>query len=83
LIAKFLGEKVSIIASKYAESFGVPALFARDLFPELMDLKGTNGAKNLIVKYQGLAEFVDFPKGNVDIDTAEDYSKLLQAGFLG
>jgi molybdenum cofactor cytidylyltransferase len=83
LIAKFLEEKASIVASKYAETFGVPALFEKELFRELMDLRGTKGAKTLIVIFQGLAEFVDFPKGNVDIDTAEDYSKLLQAGFLG
>ncbi len=83
LISKFLDEKKPIVASKYAEIFGVPALFERDLFRDLMDLRGTKGAKTLITKYRGLAAFVDFPKGNVDIDTAEDYSKLLQAGFLG
>ncbi len=83
LIAKFLEEKTSIVASKYSKTFGVPALFERDMFRDLMDLRGTKGAKTLIVKYQGLAAFIDFPEGNIDIDTAEDYSKLLLDGFFG
>jgi molybdenum cofactor cytidylyltransferase len=83
LIGKFLDEKKSIVASKYAESFGVPALFERDLFPDLMDLRGTKGAKTLILKYQSLAAFIDFPRGNVDIDSAEDHFKLRKSGFFG
>lgn len=83
LIEKFLEEKKWIVASKYDESFGVPAIFERELFRDLMDLRGTNGAKSLIEKFQGQAAFIDFPNGNFDIDTAEDYSKLLEAGFFG
>ncbi len=66
----------SIVASKYGSTFGTPVLFTRKFFPELMELTGDVGAKSLVRKYMNEAAFVSFPKGEIDIDTVEDYQKL-------
>jgi molybdenum cofactor cytidylyltransferase len=67
-----------IIASAYAETIGIPALFDRSCFPDLLRLKGDSGAKGIILtRPQDVASF-DFPAGEIDIDTAADYEKLDQ-----
>ncbi len=65
-----------IIASEYAGTLGVPALFSHTLFSELMTLKSTEGAKKLIKKHSHEVFSVPFPKGAIDIDTPSDYEKL-------
>jgi molybdenum cofactor cytidylyltransferase len=68
----------SIIASAYAGTLGVPALFDRSCFPDLLRLKGDCGAKKIILaQLHDVASF-DFPAGEIDIDTAADYEKLDQ-----
>lgn len=69
-------EQHSIVASKYGATFGTPVLFAKRFFPELMELTGDVGAKSLVRKYMNEAAFVSFPKGDIDIDTIEDYMKV-------
>jgi len=65
-----------IIASAYAETLGIPALFDRSCFPDLLRLKGDSGAKGIILtRPQDVVSF-DFPAGEIDIDTAADYEKL-------
>ncbi|MEJ8843308.1 nucleotidyltransferase family protein [Lacibacter sp. H375] len=69
-------EQRSIVASKYGTTFGTPVLFTKRFFPELLELAGDVGAKSLVRKYQNEAAFVHFPKGEIDIDTLEDYQNL-------
>jgi molybdenum cofactor cytidylyltransferase len=66
-----------IIASTYSGSFGVPALFSRTLFTELTQLKGMAGAKAIIKRHCGEAHFLPFQEGEVDVDTPDDFSRLL------
>jgi molybdenum cofactor cytidylyltransferase len=67
-----------IVASAYAETIGIPALFDRSCFPDLLRLKGDSGAKGIILaRPQDVMSF-DFPAGEIDIDTAADYEKLDQ-----
>lgn len=72
----------SIIASAYGESFGVPALFSRTLFPELMQLADSSGAKEIIKRHASEAHFLPFPEGEVDVDTPDDFS-CLNLSFCG
>lgn len=67
----------SIIASAYSEIAGTPVLFDGSIFSELMELKGDIGARKIIQKSTYRLATVDFPLGKVDMDTAEDYKKLL------
>jgi molybdenum cofactor cytidylyltransferase len=66
----------SIIASSYGRSYGVPALFGKKYFAQLKALKGAIGAKQLIQKHIADVQLVDFPQGEVDIDTPDDLSRL-------
>ena len=66
-----------MIASEYNQSLGVPVLFPKNYFSELLTLQGQAGAKKIIQKNQKEVIAVPFPKGNIDIDTPEDYEKLI------
>jgi molybdenum cofactor cytidylyltransferase len=66
-----------VIASTYGGSFGVPALFGRALFAELTRLEGRSGAKEVIKRHASEAHFLPFPSGEVDVDTPNDFSRLI------
>ena len=74
-------EQHNIVASQYGTTFGTPVLFSKRFFPELMELTGDKGAKSLVRTHQKEAAFVPFPKGEIDIDTMEDYEKAKGGGF--
>jgi molybdenum cofactor cytidylyltransferase len=65
-----------IVASSYAGTLGVPALFSAALFDELVKLTGDSGAKALIRKHLAETLSIDFPQGTIDIDTTDDYKQL-------
>lgn len=83
LIDEHLRSKTLIVASAYGNTIGVPALFGKQLFSEISRLKGKRGAKQIIEKYRSQTVSLPFPKGNIDIDTPEDYAQLPGAGFFG
>jgi molybdenum cofactor cytidylyltransferase len=66
----------SIVASRYSDTLGVPALFAASHFQDLMALEGEKGARVLFKKYPEEIALVTFEHGNIDIDTAQDYQRL-------
>lgn len=78
LISEYHKIEKGIIASAYSETLGTPVLFHRKYFNELLDLKGQEGAKKVIKKYSDDVVSVPFEKGNIDIDTEEDYNNLFQ-----
>lgn len=65
-----------IVACAYANSIGTPVLFARSYFTKLLELSGTEGAKKLLKQHAADLATVDFPRGDVDIDTGEDAQNL-------
>lgn len=69
-----------IVASRYAETIGVPALFRRDVFDELLNLTKKIGAKSIIEKYAetDLAT-ISVPEAEFDIDTEEDFEQLVKS----
>jgi molybdenum cofactor cytidylyltransferase len=66
-----------IVASKYSDSLGTPAFFAASYFPALRQLTGAEGAKKLLNRYTDDVSAYAFPKGSIDIDTQEDYKRLI------
>ncbi len=76
LIAAHQRTGPAIVASEYDHALGVPALFARELFPELLALTGAGGAQQIIRAHRDQAVGVPFPDGAVDIDTPADYRSL-------
>ena len=75
-------ERPPLVASEYGAgaemTLGVPALFSRALFSELMDLRGAEGAKRVIRRHSGAALNVAAPEAAFDVDTPEDYRALQQ-----
>jgi molybdenum cofactor cytidylyltransferase len=66
-----------VIASTYGGSFGVPALFSATLFAELTRLEGISGAKEVIKRHASEAHFLPFEGGEVDLDTRDDFARLV------
>jgi molybdenum cofactor cytidylyltransferase len=64
-----------IAASEYNQILGVPACFARRIFPELLQLRGDSGARQVISQDRTLVAAHPFPEAATDIDTLEDYQK--------
>jgi molybdenum cofactor cytidylyltransferase len=65
-----------MVASEYAGTIGVPALFARACFPELEMVAPTAGAKQVLGRHPKAVAAVPFPGGTHDIDTPADYERL-------
>jgi molybdenum cofactor cytidylyltransferase len=77
LIAAYHTTGKPVIASAYGGGFGVPALFNRTLFAELTRLEGLSGAKEVIKRHASEACFLPFEGGEVDVDTPDDFSRLV------
>ncbi len=64
-----------IIASRYHDTLGVPALFKASVFSELLKLSDEAGASKLIRNHPEKVEAVDFPDGAIDLDTPDDVAQ--------
>jgi molybdenum cofactor cytidylyltransferase len=76
LIARREESRKPIVASSYAATLGVPALFDRVCFEELLGLDDQGGAKPIILRNPERVAEISFPEGKIDIDTAADWEKL-------
>jgi len=76
LIAMREKTKKAIVASSYSETLGVPALFDRSCFQELLALDDETGAKTIILSNRERVAELLFLEGKIDIDTVADYEKL-------
>lgn len=77
LIHHYQNNEKGIAASAYSETLGTPVLFNEKYFDELLELEGHEGAKKIINRFIDDVIAVPFEKGNIDIDTIEDYEKLI------
>ena len=76
LIAQQRESGLPIVASRYGDTTGTPAVFHRSVFPLLLELKGDRGAGKLIATMPEMVGVIEFPEGANDIDTMEDYDRL-------
>lgn len=76
LVSAYYSSEKPIIASQYAETLGVPALFSRKFFSELANMNESVGAKYLIKKHRDQVFAFPFPQGKIDIDTPQEYEQL-------
>lgn len=79
LLTKFQNTSRFIVASRYRDVIGTPAIFHKSLFPELLKLTGDKGAGKIINENSGKVALVDFENGIFDIDTPEDLNTYLQS----
>src|SRR5690606_5807042 len=78
LIQQFYETKKPIVASSYAGSGGVPVLFGRSFFSNLLLLGDDQGAKKIVSQFPSQVALVEFSEGVLDLDTEEDYEKYLR-----
>jgi molybdenum cofactor cytidylyltransferase len=82
LVAAYHAQQTLLVAAEYEadgeQTRGVPALFARRLFPELLALRGAEGAHRLIRRHVAEANFVAVPEAAFDVDTPANYLAVSQ-----
>ena len=61
-----------IVACAYAGTLGVPALFARAHFADLLGLTGDHGAKRILARHRDAVAPVRFARGGTDVDRPRD-----------
>lgn len=59
----------------YADQMGVPAIFPKSYFPQLMDLSGSHGARRILRDREVGAEVIPIPEAAIDVDTQSDLSR--------
>jgi molybdenum cofactor cytidylyltransferase len=77
LLSRYEHTQTNVVASRYADTLGVPALFSHHLFDELLALGDEEGAKKLLVKHASKMETMPFDNGEIDLDTPEQYRAYL------
>ncbi len=78
LIQKYRETKSPIVASSYAGTAGVPVLFSRAFFSNILMLRDGEGAKKIIQQFPGQILTIEFPEGVFDLDTSVDYQNYLK-----
>lgn len=68
---KFTGGRPAMIAARYNGVLGVPALFSKEMFGDLLRLDGDKGARDLIREHRQTVA-IDLPEAAIDIDTADE-----------
>lgn len=81
IVEAFYETKKPIVAAEYKNTVGVPALFSRIFFDDLLKLEDDKGAKKFISERQQFLHKIILPEAAFDIDTIEDYENLKNAKF--
>lgn len=68
-----------IVAAKYDGVLGPPCLFPQAYFKDLADLHGARGARVVLERYADEVDALSIPMAAIDIDTPEDYVRLIEA----
>lgn len=72
---KFAETNAAVIAASYESILGVPALFSRSIFDELLSLRGNKGARQIIRDRKDVIG-LDLPEAAIDIDTKIDAERF-------
>jgi molybdenum cofactor cytidylyltransferase len=76
LASAWKGEDTVIAASQYSGTVGVPAIFPRWCFSELMGLRGDHGAKTLLYRHVDRLARVPMTSAALDVDTPAQLAQL-------
>ena len=71
---RFSHAGAGILAARYSNMLGVPAIFKRSLFAALTALDPATGARSLLRDPAQQVTAFDLPEAAVDIDTPEDFA---------
>ena len=77
ILDKQLQPDKGIVAAAYDGTVGTPVFFRRKYFEKLLQLSQDEGAKKVVTRHLSDLVMVPFAEGATDIDTQEDYSRLI------
>lgn len=80
MVQEFEKGNADIVASVYQKTKGVPALISKQLFEKLFALGDEQGARKIIESHTGTIQTIEFPKGEIDLDTPEDLENFVKSG---
>lgn len=67
------------VASGYGATSGVPAIFGKHLYEEILRMPDDEGAKKIIARRQENERItIELVQGETDLDTYDDYSRFAQ-----
>lgn len=75
LIDKANAPGVTLVASSYNGTLGVPALFKRQHFSALLEIADESGASR-VIREQANPAWVELPDGETDLDTFDEYLRF-------
>ena len=78
LLEAYEQEGRPICAAAYAGTVGPPCLFSSEMFPELLGVHDGGGAKSIIRRHITQTVQLAMDAAGVDMDTPDDYQKLLE-----
>jgi len=76
LLAEQGADENRIAASEYAGRTGVPAVFGRGFFAELLAIEGDRGAREVMRQHTQAVSAIPWPEGAMDLDRPEDLERL-------
>lgn len=76
LASAWKGQDGVIAASLYSRTVGVPAIFPRWCFSDLMALRGDHGARSVLHRHSDRLVRVPMPDAAIDLDTPEQLEEL-------
>lgn len=74
----FIKGNNTVIATAYESAPGVPALFDKIYFPNLLDLAYNEGAKSILNRFKDKVTLLEGMDLTFDVDTPQDYTQLLE-----
>lgn len=77
LVEKYHQGHHTVVACRYGEVTGIPALFDRSLFDELAALEGDTGARKVLRAQEAAMGIIPFEGGLIDVDTPEQFETLV------
>jgi len=78
LIQQYTATKNKIVASSYSKTVGVPALFDKSLFQNLLEGEDEQGARKVLNNHLDSTCTVGFDGGEIDLDTLSDYKTFIK-----
>ncbi|GAA3573899.1 nucleotidyltransferase family protein [Snuella lapsa] len=82
LVKNFKPDEKVIVATSYGENqVGVPVIFDKNYFADLLELNDDKGAKHLLGKYKDAVRLMETTEDMVDLDTKEVYEAMFKEVF--
>lgn len=76
LIERFRETRTQMVAAKYDHVVGVPAIFSKEMFEQLLALTGDTGARDLLRDPNASVDSIEIKKAAIDVDTSDDVDRL-------